>query len=66
VLQNRLLFLRNLKSAISHMQSTKHENELYDSVIKRLRCPKFMDFKMPDTTCSAGEIDLEEVKEAVK
>jgi hypothetical protein len=59
VLQNRLLFLRNLKSAIDHMQLKNPD----DPIISRLRCPKFMDFKMPEEGSSGDSANvLEHVK----
>ena len=44
VLQNRLLFLRNLQSAIEHMHTKAPAHPVY----ARLRCPKFFDFKVPE------------------
>lgn len=43
IVQNRLLFLLNLKNAVHHLQLKHPENE----EIMRLRCPKFFDFRMP-------------------
>ncbi|TNV73298.1 hypothetical protein FGO68_gene5525 [Halteria grandinella] len=43
VVQNRLLFLRNLKSAVEHLHLKHPDNQ----DIQRLRCPKFFDFIMP-------------------
>ena len=51
VVQNRLLFLRNLKSAVEHLQVKHPEN----TDIQRLRCPKFADFIMPENIDSSNE-----------
>lgn len=42
-MQNRLLFLRNLKSAVDHLRLKHPEN----ANIQKLRCPKFVDVVMP-------------------
>ena len=44
ILQNRLLFLRNLKAAIAHMQLKHPENALY----QRFRTSKFFDLYLEE------------------
>ena len=58
IVQNRLLFLRNLKSAVDHLRFKNPDNEH----IQRLRCPKFVDFLMPGTD---EEEHLDKTKERI-
>ncbi len=60
ILQNRLLFLRNVQQAIDHLQAKDQRPEVH-----RLRCAKFMDFKMPDPTENGG-LSLEKLVADVK
>jgi hypothetical protein len=60
ILQNRLLFLRNLKAAVAHMQAKHPDNPLY----QRFRTSKFADFFLEEI--KNEETDLASRVEQVK